>query len=721
VSRRFVALVVTVALAAVAAMGVPTSRAEADEGPGKVAAARPVAPVLAYYYIWYNRDSWARPKTDLPQLGSYSSDEADVMRQHVRMAKSAGITGFIVSWKNTDVLSRRLRQLIDIARSEEFKLSIIYEGLDFHRDPLPIDRVEADLREFATRYAPDPVFRVFDKPMVIWSGTWKVSREDVLRVAGPLRDSLRLLASERSADEYRRLADVVGGNAYYWSSVDPERDLKHPDKLDALASAVHEGGGLWVAPFAPGFDARLVGGSRVVERRDGAQLRDQYRVALDSSPDALGLISWNEFSENTQVEPSRNFGDQYLRVLRDITGTPQPSAGDLAVDSSASSGPGLDSTAWWILGGTAVLALAGCVVVSRRLRRDEGVPFLATRGRSTGRLGAVFATARSRTGTVTLVFIGVVALVASLSALPRPSPVPPVAALPNQLGAKPVADPNEVVVVAAGDVACAADASGRGQEEARQPNSCQEQATADLLTAMEPDAVLALGDLQYPNGSLRRFQEGYDTTWGRFKDRTYPTPGNHEYSTQAASGYFDYFGTAAGSALAGYYSYDLGTWHVVVLNSECDHIGGCELGSPQEQWLRLDLAAHPTRCTLVYWHQPRFSSGKHGSKVTYNAFWQAAYDAGADVVLSAHDHEYERLAPMNPSGEIDPDRGIRSFVVGTGGSTHYRFHDVVPGSEVRLENVFGVLQLTLRPEDYAWRFVGLPGSGASDAGSGTCH
>lgn len=719
-------MMVVAALAVVMATATMPSRAEAHAEPGGSVVARQVAPVLAYYYIWYNRDSWRRAKTDLPQLGGYASDDTDVMRQHIQMARSAGITGFIVSWKNTDVLSRRLRQLIDIARSEEFTLSINYEGLDFDRNPLPIGQVEADLREFVDRYASDPVFRVFDKPMVIWSGTWKSSREDVVRVAQPLRDSLRLLASERNAQDYRRLADVVGGNAYYWSSVDPERDRTHAGKLGELASAVHESGGLWVAPFAPGFDARLIGGSRVVERRDGAQLRDQFRAALGSSPDALGLISWNEFSENTHVEPSRAFGDRYLQVLRDITGTAEPPAGDLAADSSSSSPAGPDPAAWWILSGTLV-ALAGYVVLGRRLRPERAdTEFLLASTPSRGLADALHAAMRSRAGAVAGVGVLVVAMVGSLSGLTRPAgPSGPQAAPAptalHHLGAMPVRVPEAVVVGAAGDIACAADHTGQGGAQDQRPNTCQEGSTADLLTAIDPDAVLALGDLQYPNGSLKRFTTGYDTTWGRFKDRTYPAVGNHEYSTPAAAGYFDYFGPAAGSALAGHYSYDLGTWHVIVLNSECDHIGGCGLGSPQEQWLRADLAAHPARCTLAYWHQPRFSSGTHGSKLAYSAFWQALYDAGADVVLSGHDHDYERLAPLNPSGELDVARGIRSFVVGTGGSSLYRFHAIVPGSEFRLQGAFGVLKLTLRPAGYDWEFVGVPGSAATDTGSEMCR
>jgi len=172
-----------------------------------------------------------------------------------------------------------------------------------------------------------------------------------------------------------------------------------------------------------------------------------------------------------------------------------------------------------------------------------------------------------------------------------------------------------------------------------------------------------------------------------------------------AAGYFDYFGTAAGRRSPGYYSFNLGRWHLIALNSECAQVGGCATGSPQERWLRADLAAPPARCVLAYWHKPRFSSGMHGNNATYTAFWQALHGAGADVVLVGHDHDYERFAPQTPHGRADPARGIRQFVVGTGGKTHYGFRTIRANSQVRNSRTFGVLRLALHPAGYDWRFV----------------
>ena len=222
----------------------------------------------------------------------------------------------------------------------------------------------------------------------------------------------------------------------------------------------------------------------------------------------------------------------------------------------------------------------------------------------------------------------------------------------------PVGDP---VIAAAGDIACPTDTATA--------TTCRQQYTSDILVSGGFDAVLPLGDNQYLSGALPDYQAYYDPTWGRVRNITHPTPGNNDYSTAGASGYFGYFGAAAGDPQKGYYSYDLGSWHIISLNSNCSDVGGCDAGSPQEQWLRADLALRSTACTLAYWHHPRFSSGTaHGSDARTQALWQALYDFHADVVLNGHEHNYERFAPQAPTGAADPANGIREFVVGTGGS-----------------------------------------------------
>lgn len=281
-------------------------------------------PVLAYYYIWFDTQSWERAKTDYPILGWYSSSNADVMRQHIQWAKDAGITGFIVSWKSTDKLNERLEKLIQVANEEDFKLAIIYQGLDFQRNPLPVEQVDADLSYFIEHYSEEQAFYLYEMPLVIWSGTWRFSREEVESVVVGKREHILILASERNVDGYMRLADLVDGDAYYWSSVNPDTFPGYLEKLTAMSSAIHANGGLWIAPAAPGFDARLVGGTTVVDRKDGETLQIQFNAAIQSSPDAVGLISWNEFSENSHIEPSETYGSRYLKVLARIQSVPAP-------------------------------------------------------------------------------------------------------------------------------------------------------------------------------------------------------------------------------------------------------------------------------------------------------------------------------------------------------------------------------------------------------------
>jgi hypothetical protein len=263
------------------------------------------------------------------------------------------------------------------------------------------------------------------------------------------------------------------------------------------------------------------------------------------------------------------------------------------------------------------------------------------------------------------------------------------------------------VLVGAGDIA---KCSSAGDDK-----------TASLLDSIS-GTVFTTGDNAYPDGSIGDFTNCYEPSWGRHKSRTRPSAGNHEYITPGATGYFTYFGAAAGDPGEGYYSYYLGSWLVVVLNSNCARVGGCGPGSPQELWLRQQLATNPTSCTVAYWHHPRFSSGSsHGSDSSVAAFWDALYDFGAEIVLNGHEHHYERFAPMDPSGDRDDQAGIRQFVVGTGGSGHYGFGTILPNSEARNANTYGVLKLTLHASGYDWQFVPEAGKSFADSGSAACH
>ena len=239
------------------------------------------------------------------------------------------------------------------------------------------------------------------------------------------------------------------------------------------------------------------------------------------------------------------------------------------------------------------------------------------------------------------------------------------------------------------------------------------QATAELLDSI-PGTVFALGDNAYQSGTLSEYNDCYDRTWGRHRSRTRPVPGNHEYETPGARGYFDYFGGRAGPDGLGYYSFDLGNWHIIALNSNIP----VSAGSAQGAWLRVDLSANAVRCTLAFWHHPRFSSGRHGNDDRMRDFWRILYEAGADVVLSAHDHTYERFAPQDADAGWDESRGIRQFVAGTGGAALYPFPTVRPNSEARV-SAHGVLKLTLRSGGYDWEFVTV--SGVGDFGTASCH
>jgi 3',5'-cyclic AMP phosphodiesterase CpdA len=242
------------------------------------------------------------------------------------------------------------------------------------------------------------------------------------------------------------------------------------------------------------------------------------------------------------------------------------------------------------------------------------------------------------------------------------------------------------------------------------------------LLAAQPGTVLTLGDTVYDDGSTEQFTRCYLPSWGRFRDRTRPVPGNHDYQTAGAGGYHGFFGPRAGPPGTGWYSFDLGQWHLVALNSNCAAVGGCQPGSRQERWLRADLNAHPARCTLAFWHHPRFSSGTtHGSDPAVGGLWLALYQAGADVVLTGHEHNYERFAPLDPSGRVDPATGVREFVVGTGGESHYPLGSPLPGSQARDSGTFGVLRLQLRPLGYDWRFLPAQGGSFKDSGTGACH
>ena len=349
-----------------------------------------------------------------------------------------------------------------------------------------------------------------------------------------------------------------------------------------------------------------------------------------------------------------------------------PSAGDTVsgtqtLSAAASDNVGVTRVTWYVDGA--------------RVASDTGAPWMQPWNSATVADGghSVVATAQDAAGNA--------GTSATVSFTVRNSAAPP---------------PRDPVIAAAGDIA----GSGAGDE-----------ATARLLDAIAPAAVLTTGDNAYESGTLAEYNSYYDPSWGRHRAITHPVPGNHEYNTPGAAGYFDYFGAVAGDRARGYYSYDIGAWHLVALNSEIPH----DAGSAQVAWLRSDLAASTAKCTLAYWHEPRFTAGNYSDFTEYTPFWDALWQANADLVLAGHDHNYQRYAPLNPSGITDSARGLREFVVGTGGRSHYALRaDVrrVAGNDT----AFGVLKLTLHAASFDFEFVPEAGQTYSDSGNGVaCH
>jgi hypothetical protein len=290
---------------------------------------------------------------------------------------------------------------------------------------------------------------------------------------------------------------------------------------------------------------------------------------------------------------------------------------------------------------------------------------------------------------VAALILGVVVLVAPRVGTERPYRSP---------GPLPTFPPGATVLLAVGDIGTCADTNDDSVAH---------------LAAQLPGAIALLGDDVYPDGGLADYEACFNPSWGPLRPRIHPAQGNHDFESSDASGYYDYFGAAAGTPHEGWYRYDLGTWHVIVLNSDCPSVGGCGEGSPQLAWLKADLQAHPSECTLAYWHHPRYSSGEHGDDPRTEVMWQTLAAAGVDLVLSGHDHDYERLSPVD---------GIRSFVVGTGGHSLIPFsRPPDPETELRVDDSYGLLALDLGPTGYRWQFVPIPGDELHDQGSATCH
>jgi hypothetical protein len=304
----------------------PSASASASVSPSASASttspAPSSAPVFAYYYMWMQGAYWTTNKLDHPATpvpGNYNSDDPAVINWQIQQAKAAGITGFLVSWKNNATYQKIVPLVEYAANQNHFKLALMYESLNAAKHPLPVSQVGADLQYFVANYASNPAwYTIRGKPVAVWDGTQDYSASAVASVTGPVRSRILVLSSGQNVTEYKRLAAYTDGDAYYWSSVNLTTNPGAPAKLKAIGAAVHANHGIWIAPFAPGYNSTRIGGHIIVPRNNGATLKNEYAVAAASSPDILGLISWNEWTENTNVEPSMTAGYTYLNVLKGL-------------------------------------------------------------------------------------------------------------------------------------------------------------------------------------------------------------------------------------------------------------------------------------------------------------------------------------------------------------------------------------------------------------------
>jgi acid phosphatase type 7 len=694
------------------------------------AANQPSFPIrAAFYYPWFP-ETWTvgGKRTHYhPTLGLYSSASGSVETAHLRALAYAGFDAAISSWHGpghyTDV---RLAAML--AKATAMHSPVKWAVYDEHEPTAQPTVLTADLTYIRDRLAT--------------SGSYlRVGRRFVVFVYNAAGSSCSTAAAWAEAN--RR----IGNGAYVSLKVFPGyrscRDQPASWHQYAPAEATETVKGQSES-VSPGFWRADESNPRLV--RDPARFQRDLRAMVASRVPWQLITTFNEWGEGTAVEAAQEWvpaGGEgaYLDLLRRAFGgaTPAPAVTAPAKVKPKPQRPSPKTR-------TAVPVQKPVVGRSRiqiagtpRVGASLAARVLPRPGRSAERsfryrwylcdwtgnacevagAHAAYRVPRRALGhTIRLAATrhrGAAALRAGPSSAVVPATGPP-------------------LVAAAGDIACDP-TSPSFKNGAGTTMSCRELAVSNLVIAQRPTAVLTLGDTQYECGDASAFQTSFGPTWGRLKPIIHPAIGNHEYGKAChrndPTPYFGYFGAAAGSK--GWYSYDIGAWHMVALDSECSYgggryaVGGCGKGSPQETWLKHDLATHRNACTLAYWHEPRFSSGEHGDAVQMSTIWNDLAAAHADVVLSGHNHDYERFDPIGVTPEkqtqpvLDP-AGIREFVAGTGGRNLYGFtSSPLNGEKIRSNGAFGTLVLSLQPNGYRWQFLPLPGSGPADEGSGSCH
>ena len=643
----------------------------------------------AFYYPWFP-EAWNQqgfnPFTNYnPSLGFYDGSNATVIRQHITAMQYGGIQAGIASWwgqgSRTD---GRIALLLQGAAGTSFRWSIYYEN-ESQGDP-SVAQITNDLTYIRDKYGNDPSFLRINGHFVVFvyaDGADACGMVDRWKQANTVGAYIVL----KVFSGYRNCTNQPDG----WHQYSP-----------AVAADSQRG---YSYAIAPGFWKK---GDAVRLARDLTRWNQNVHDMVASGAPFQLITTFNEWGEGTSVESAREWETNsgfgaYLDALHSNgnsavvqpttvppTQTLQPTATN--VPPTQTSQP------------TAITVLPTQTARPTLTNVAPTQTSVATNVASPTPLGP------TASATANPIVSPTRTLAPTFTASPIPSPTRTATAVSGSNG-----DP---FIAAAGDIACdPSDGSFNGGNGTA--SNCRQKAVSDLFVGRNFSAVLTLGDTQYENGSLTKYQQSFDPSWGRAKSIIRPSVGNHEYLTAGASGYYNYFGAAAGNPSQGYYSYNIGAWHLIALNSNCSQVGGCGAGSPQELWLKSDLAAHPTMCTLAYWHHPRFSSGEHGSNTSYDAFWRDLYAARAEIVLNGHDHDFERFAPQNPSGAADAN-GIQEFVVGTGGKNHYAFTTIQPNSVVRNPDTYGILKLTLHASSYDWQFVPEAGKTFTDSGTRNC-
>lgn len=656
---------------------------------------QPSFPIRAvFYYPWFP-EAWNQqgynPFTNYnPSLGFYDASQT-VTKEHIAAMQYGGIQVGIASWwgqgSRTD---SRIAGLLQAAGGTSFRWSIYYEN-ESKGDP-SVDQLKNDLTYLHDKYGSDPSFL-------------RVNGRFVVFVYADGNDACGMV------DRWKR-ANTVGAYIVLKVFSGYRNCASQPDSWHQYspAAATDQQRGYSYA-ISPGFWKK---GDAVRLARDFNRWNQNVHDMVASGEPWQLVTTFNEWGEGTSVESAKEWATgsgygAYLDALHTNGESKAQAPTPTAVPPTQTAPPTATNVP-----PTQTSQPTATNALPTNTAQPTVVDITATN------------VAPTQTSIVTMAASPTVRPAATATATRNPVVSPTLTSVPT-FTASPIPSPTRTaalsstgdpVIGAAGDIACDPASSSFNGGNGTSTN-CRQKAVSDVMLNAGLRTVLALGDTQYENGALSKYQQSYDPSWGRLKNITHPAVGNHEYGTAGAAGYFSYFGAAAGNQTKGYYSYNLGAWHLIALNSNCSQVGGCGVGSPQEQWLKADLAANQSMCTLAYWHHPRFSSGQHGSNTSYDAFWRDLYAAGVEIVLNGHDHIYERFAPQSPSAAADP-KGIQQFTVGTGGKNHTTIVAIQPNSVTRNTDTYGFLKLSLHATSYNWQFVPEPGKTFTDSGSRNC-